>query len=251
MRGNSGIIRLVTVFAVAVALIGYNAYSFCFRGAEEIISPQFTVSEEKSDIDIISETENKKNVQAPEEETPNETESVAANTEGAVKGKIISRYISPYNAGISYNKVYLKNSTDLEINIKELLEAPLGFKIEYSDSPQVLIMHTHTTETYMTEASDFYTAAFSSRTRETEKNMVSVGNIVADKLNAAYHGTGDIFASTLTAALLNDRSLKAAAQIAANFTCGCIRKTMESGTDMRYGVNFESQIPNLIKYLEL
>lgn len=75
--------------------------------------------------------------------------------------------------------------------------------------------------------------------------------VFADKLNAAYHGTGDIFASTLTAALLNDRSLKAAAQIAANFTCGCIRKTMESGTDMRYGVNFESQIPNLIKYLEL
>ena len=185
MRGNSGIIRLVTVFAVAVALIGYNAYSFCFRGAEEIISPQFTVSEEETDIDIISETENKKNVQAPEEETPNKTESVAANTEGAVKGKIISRYISPYNAGLSYNKVYLKNSTDLEINIKELLEAPLGFKIEYSDSPQVLIMHTHTTETYMTEASDFYTAAFSSRTREIEKNMVSVGNIVADKLNAA------------------------------------------------------------------
>lgn len=75
--------------------------------------------------------------------------------------------------------------------------------------------------------------------------------VFADKLNAAYHGTGDIFASTLTAALLNDRSLKAAAQIAANFTCGCIRKTMESGTDMRYGVDFESQIPNLIKYLEL
>ena len=46
-------------------------------------------------------------------------------------------------------------------------------------------MHTHTTETYMTEDSDFYTSAFSSRTRETEKNMVSVGNIVADKLNAA------------------------------------------------------------------
>ena len=53
------------------------------------------------------------------------------------------------------------------------------------------------------------------------------------------------------AALLCDRSLKAAAQIAVNFTCGCIKKTMESNSDMRYGVNFESQIPNLIKYLEL
>ena len=75
--------------------------------------------------------------------------------------------------------------------------------------------------------------------------------VFSEKIDAAYHGTGDIFASALTAALLNDRSLKSAAQIAANFTCACIKKTMESDSDMRYGVNFESQIPNLIKYLEL
>ncbi|MGN0452012.1 MAG: stage II sporulation protein P [Acutalibacteraceae bacterium] len=185
MRGNSGILRLVTVFAVAVALIGYNAYSLCFRGANEISEPEFTVNEKETAVDFASETESTESVQVSAEEPTNGTESVAANTDGAVKGKIISRYISPYNAGLSYNKVYLKNSTDLEINIKELLEAPLCFKIESSDSPQVLIMHTHTTETFMTEDSDFYTAAFSSRTRETEKNMVSVGNIVADKLNAA------------------------------------------------------------------
>ena len=75
--------------------------------------------------------------------------------------------------------------------------------------------------------------------------------VFSERLDAAYHGTGDIFASALTAALLSDRSLKAAAQIAANFTCACIKKTMESDTDKRFGVNFESQIPNLIKYLEL
>lgn len=185
MRGNSGILRLVTVFAVAVALIGYNAYSLCFRSVNEISAPEFTVSEKEPVAQVDSKTESTESVQASAVETPSETESVAANTDGSVKGKIISRYISPYNAGLSYNKVYLKNSTDLEINIKELLEAPLGFKIESSDSPQVLIMHTHTTETYMTEDSDFYTAAFSSRTRDGDKNMVSVGNIVADKLNAA------------------------------------------------------------------
>ncbi len=75
--------------------------------------------------------------------------------------------------------------------------------------------------------------------------------VFSERLDAVYHGTGDVFASTLIAALLNDRSLKAAAQIAANFTCACIRRTMEYDADMRYGVNFESQIPNLIKYLEL
>lgn len=75
--------------------------------------------------------------------------------------------------------------------------------------------------------------------------------VFSERLNGMYHGTGDIFASTFVAALMNGRSLKASAQVAANFTAGCIKKTMEEKTDPRLGVNFESQIPNLIKYLEL
>ena len=74
--------------------------------------------------------------------------------------------------------------------------------------------------------------------------------VFSEKVNGAYHGTGDIFVSTLTAALMNGRSLKASAQIAANFTAACIKKTMEDKTDPRYGVRFEAQIPLLIKYLE-
>ncbi len=75
--------------------------------------------------------------------------------------------------------------------------------------------------------------------------------VFTERLGRMYHGTGDIFSSTLTAALMNGRSLKAAAQIAVNFTAACIKKTMEEDTDPRLGVNFESQIPNLIKYLQL
>lgn len=75
--------------------------------------------------------------------------------------------------------------------------------------------------------------------------------VFTERLCSMYHGTGDIFSSTLTAALMNGRSLKAAAQIAVDFTAACIKKTMEEDTDPRLGVNFESQIPNLIKYLQL
>lgn len=78
-----------------------------------------------------------------------------------------------------------------------------------------------------------------------------INYLFSDRLPAMYHGTGDVFTSSLTAAIMNGRSLKASAQIAVNFTCGCIKYTMENDRDMRYGVNFESQIPNLIKYLEL
>ena len=184
MRKNSGIARLVCVFAICIALIGYNAYSFCFKGRTvKNVIMQNPVQEETS-----SEEEKPKKENAQSEDTlslQEEAESAPASTDGSVKGKVISRYISPYSAGLSYNGVYMKNSTNLEINIKELLSAPLGFKIAKTDSPQVLIVHTHTTETYMTADADYYTSAFSSRTRDAQKNMVSVGNIVAEKLNQA------------------------------------------------------------------
>jgi len=49
----------------------------------------------------------------------------------------------------------------------------------------VLIMHTHTTETYMTEDKGYYTADFNSRSTDNSKNMARIGDIVAEKLNNA------------------------------------------------------------------
>ena len=75
--------------------------------------------------------------------------------------------------------------------------------------------------------------------------------VLSDRVPGKYHGTGDIFTSTLTAAYLRDRSLKSAAQIAANFTARCIKKALTDNREERFGVDFETQIPYLIKYLEL
>lgn len=72
-----------------------------------------------------------------------------------------------------------------------------------------------------------------------------------DKVNAFFHGTGDVFASAFTAAYLTGRSIKAAVQIAATFTRGCIEQTLADEDRRKYGVCFEKEIPNLIKYLEI
>ncbi len=76
-----------------------------------------------------------------------------------------------------------------------------------------------------------------------------ISYVFADKESCAFHSTGDIFASVLTGAILNGRSLKASAQIAVNFISLCIKKTVEDGTDPRFGVNFETEIPSLIKFI--
>ena len=183
MRKNASVVRLVCVFTVCIALISYNIYSFCCKGRAAKITPLQAPTDGTAYLEKEEKTEE---IKSEEAETSEQIEeSTPASTDESVKGKVISRYISPYNAGLSYNGVYLKNSTDLTVDIKALLESPLTFKISKDGGPQVLIVHTHTTETYMTEESDYYTEAFSSRTRQSDKNMVSVGKRVAEKLNGA------------------------------------------------------------------
>ncbi|MDR0427936.1 MAG: pyridoxamine kinase [Dysgonamonadaceae bacterium] len=72
-----------------------------------------------------------------------------------------------------------------------------------------------------------------------------------ERVPGYFHGTGDVFGSALLSALLNDLSLNEAAAIAVRFTTSSIRKTAEAGTDIRFGVNFEHTIPELLKDLKL
>ena len=71
------------------------------------------------------------------------------------------------------------------------------------------------------------------------------------RVNDHFHGTGDIFGSTLLAGLLSNFNLKNAAQIAVDYTRECILKTVELNQEKRYGVAFERAIPYLIKRLGL
>lgn len=69
------------------------------------------------------------------------------------------------------------------------------FRIDDSDEPQVLIMHTHTTESYEPYSRDFYDDSFISRTTDEEKNVVSVGEKIATELEKA--GIGVIHDRTI------------------------------------------------------
>lgn len=63
------------------------------------------------------------------------------------------------------------------------------------------------------------------------------------------HGTGDVFASAFTGAYLRGRSAVDAARLAADFTCACIRATLDDPAHW-YGVKFEPQLPMLLRLLE-
>ena len=69
------------------------------------------------------------------------------------------------------------------------------------------------------------------------------------KYPGIYYGTGDLFASALTGAYLNGKSIYESAEIALEFTNSAIERTFEAGTDTRFGVNFEQGIADYIKRL--
>ncbi|MBE7036950.1 MAG: pyridoxamine kinase [Ruminococcaceae bacterium] len=74
--------------------------------------------------------------------------------------------------------------------------------------------------------------------------------ILRQKVDGMYHGTGDVYASSLLSALLEGFSLSQSAAIAADYTVLSIKTTKQMDKDLRYGVNFEYNIPVLIEMLK-
>ncbi len=69
------------------------------------------------------------------------------------------------------------------------------------------------------------------------------------RVEASYHGTGDIFASVVTGGLMLGKALGESLRLAADYTADCIRVTAEDPQGIRYGVYFEALIPELVKRL--
>lgn len=87
-----------------------------------------------------------------------------------------------------YGIVAVNNKTDREIDVKGILnETPEYGKIT-KDEPYVLIYHTHTTEGYELLDKGWYSSDYDSRTTDTEKTVVRVGDEIAAELEKAGFG---------------------------------------------------------------
>lgn len=84
-----------------------------------------------------------------------------------------------------------------------------------------------------------------------DRNSDKISYAFNQRIEGHFHGTGDVFGSTLLAALMNDFSLEEAIQIAVDYTYRCIVLTVEAEQERRYGVCFERALPYLIKRLGL
>lgn len=101
-----------------------------------------------------------------------------------------TRFFSLTTAGQVQNKTS-------HLNQELLVESKMApaFTIENTDVPQVLIMHTHTTESFEPYVRSSFDPTFNYRTTDPAYNMVSVGNAITEQLEAA--GIGVVHDTTI------------------------------------------------------
>ena len=92
---------------------------------------------------------------------------------------------------------------------------------------------------------------------QTELCVHQMGNLVvenghlfwcfAPKIGGSYSGTGDLFASVLSAGLVKEMSMMHCVELAVNFLSKAIAQTVQEGTDRNDGVCFEAYLGELCK----
>ena len=87
---------------------------------------------------------------------------------------------------LSTQGVYVRNYTKYEVDLEALEPPPV--KLEDTDQPQILILHTHTTESYTMDGTDIYAPTGDARTIDTYYNVVRVGEEIAKVLRRAGFG---------------------------------------------------------------
>ncbi len=110
-------------------------------------------------------------VEIPEGMGPISQQTLKAVTDG--------RSIGLDSGGHILNLTHHTNEETLAI-----AQQPLAFAVEpYSDEPQVLIYHTHATESYDPGDLGYYDPVIPSRSSDPSKNMIAVGEVIVEVLN--------------------------------------------------------------------
>lgn len=169
---------------ISIKTLGYSSNDIVIQTMSPIFIENVTSDDHKSASNQSSQNFAVNDTKTNTSDT-NSTSSVSVAASGTAVGKVIEKFISPYTANTSYDNVYLKNNTNLNINLKDFVEADLNIDIEKNAKPQVLILHTHATESYLLHGENYYTKNDTARNTDNAYNMITLGKIITDKLNTA------------------------------------------------------------------
>ena len=176
MTDKSGSFFLFLSSFLCVGIVCLCFYKVTFSPALAIESQsinEYSFSEKQPITDVQSET------------STESSDATPVVTEADAVGKAVSQFLTPYKS-TGYNNVYIKNKAEVPLDIAAVLSNKPSVSItDKSDEPQVLIIHTHTTESYLAQTRDYYTEHDTTRTTDTSHNVTAAGAAFAKRLNEA------------------------------------------------------------------
>ena len=110
-----------TYISVKGLSVSVNIYIQTQAPVLDNTDPSQTVSEQS----VLTQAQSQS--QSTSNSAPTNSQAVKVSATGTVQGKIIEKFISPYTANTSYDNVYLKNNTSLNINLKDFTNGNLGY----------------------------------------------------------------------------------------------------------------------------
>lgn len=120
-------------------------------------------------------------------------------------------------SGTKFENFCFNNKTNREINIGNELNSSPEISIKKDSSPEVLIVHTHTCESFMDKDQGFYYNSFYPRTENRNYNIVQVGKSIMHSLvsngigvvhDISYHDTPSFSGSYKRSSETIDRNLE-------------------------------------------
>ena len=118
------------------------------------------------------------------QDTSDSSSSSSTEKKETGKGDVIEKQIQ--NSGYHSGRVHAKDDySKYYRDINKLLGSRAKCKIKKNAGYQVLIVHTHTTESYAEKSRSWYSKKYNPRTTDKSESVVAVADEIEKKLNAA------------------------------------------------------------------
>ncbi len=159
------------------------------NGEAEYYSPYGDTSSASSDTSSLPSQAAQSEASSQDASSQADSSSQAPIERPADAGDIVDEEFATTGSSSAYiqkGNGFIRNTTNLS---RETIEAEIANKpditITEGTEPQVLIMHTHTTESYEMHDTDFYDKTYNARSLDNAQNMVRVGDEIVKQLEAA------------------------------------------------------------------
>lgn len=182
---SASLVVMLALCSMAVRISCFDSSVNLKLMATNFSMPQGEIKVDKDvskKADTTKYSEKSEKVMAPTEETIPSNGENTKKTEAKVDGKAFPVIENQLSGILAYNNFCVKNTTDYDIDYEYELNQELGFKIEDTQQPQVLIVHTHTTEGYLKEDLGYYSENYSFRSTNDNENVTQVGERIVNTL---------------------------------------------------------------------